>query len=55
MLVRSPEKKPPSSFESRSSFSTKVANDNLPPPRMIMGWVLFAIGILLFISALIWI
>lgn len=52
MIARPPEKKPSFSVISASpSSASKVANDNQPPQRHPLGWVLLMLGLFLLIIA----
>jgi len=51
MIARPPEK----NFSSKKTITSPllggVANDNRPPKRIFLGWIVFLAGILLFLGA----
>ncbi len=55
MIARPPEKKFSSKTTSHSRRFVKVANDNRPPKRIFLGWVVILTGILLLLGAGFWI
>jgi hypothetical protein len=55
MIARPPEKKPLLKTKTFPPFFLKVANDNRPPQKIFLGWILFGTGVLLLISAFLWI
>ncbi len=55
MIVRPPEKKPFLKTKTFSPLFSKVANDNRPPQKAYMGWVLLGTGALLLMGAFLWI
>jgi len=44
MIIRPPEKKTFSKTKPLLSFFPRVANDNQPPQKIVLGWVLFTVG-----------
>lgn len=54
MIVRPPEKKISSKAATSSFPFSKVANDNKPPKKAFLGWILFIIGLVLLMGALFW-
>jgi type VI protein secretion system component VasF len=55
MIARPPEKKSVLKARALAPLFTKVANDNRPPAKILIGWVLLGAGILLLVGALLWI
>jgi len=55
MIVRPPEKNPISKQKTFSPFFSKVANDNQPPQKIVFGWFLFMLGLLLIVDAFFWV
>ncbi len=53
MIVRPPEKKP--ILKTLPPFFSKVANDNRPPQKILIGWILLGTGMLLLIGAFLWV
>jgi hypothetical protein len=55
MLARPPEKKPFFPPESPAFLSPHIANDNYPPKKIYVGWILCAVGLLFLLAAYFWI
>jgi len=55
MIARPPEKKSFLKTKTFPPFFSKVANDNRPPQKILMGWILLGAGVFLIISAFFWI
>jgi hypothetical protein len=54
MIARPPEKKSSSQTKAHTPFYIKVANDNRPPKKVTIGWILFVMGFLLLASTFFW-